>query len=701
MKKTKLTRSLLAACSIVALSAVMYGCTHSSGPSQDEYDATAAAAAAAKDQSAIDTEARMEAEDQSAIDTEARIEAEADAAAAALAQAAAEADAADAALAQAAAEADAADAALAQAAAEADAADAALAQAAAEADAADAADAQAAAEADAADAALAQAAAEADAADAADAQAAAEADAADAALAQAAAEADADAARLAQAAAEADADAARLAQADAEAAADAAADALAKAEAERDAALMALEENQQQMQDEEDADDIAKLKRLHRGLSNDDGDVAEGFDTPPGISATHGEPAESEAAPEDDDEVMTGGADEIARFSGTQNDWSDANFKNTQTIYTDIDETTGIPFGQVYDASLGYLEIMPDTADPNIAADGFVNVHRRAHDDNADGPDADTDPDHVAFEGTYQGAEGVYRCDDDDGAMTTTCTSTRDSDGDVRLSAGWTFTPNPGAMVKVTDGIYMYFGWWLRENLNAPANTGGLSVQTFFGVKDGDGDRIESTGIAALIGEATFEGAAVGKFAVYDPAATGGNAIIGGHFTADAKLTADFDTALAPGTIEGMIDNFILNGDAGPGDPWSVALMSTPLSDTAILGGMTAGGVNILGENANLHFDSTGDPFDHDGDEGLVTPALVDGGYGTQWSIGGRKEDRAGDWGGTFYDSTDGDADPSTPGRSDGTPGYAVGEFSAEYGTIGRMLGAFGTSNSEDDRDPQ
>ena len=27
MKKTKLTRSLLAACSIVALSAVMYGCT--------------------------------------------------------------------------------------------------------------------------------------------------------------------------------------------------------------------------------------------------------------------------------------------------------------------------------------------------------------------------------------------------------------------------------------------------------------------------------------------------------------------------------------------------------------------------------------------------------------------------------------------------------------------------------------------------
>ena len=38
MKKTKLTRSLLAACSIVALSAVMYGCT--SDGSKDELVAT-------------------------------------------------------------------------------------------------------------------------------------------------------------------------------------------------------------------------------------------------------------------------------------------------------------------------------------------------------------------------------------------------------------------------------------------------------------------------------------------------------------------------------------------------------------------------------------------------------------------------------------------------------------------------------------
>ena len=60
MKKTKLTRSLLAACSIVALSAVMYGCTGSSGPSQDEYDAKS---------EALDQEREAHAATQAELDT--------------------------------------------------------------------------------------------------------------------------------------------------------------------------------------------------------------------------------------------------------------------------------------------------------------------------------------------------------------------------------------------------------------------------------------------------------------------------------------------------------------------------------------------------------------------------------------------------------------------------------------------------------
>ncbi len=78
MKKTKLTRSLLAACSIVALSAVAYGC--SSGISQSEADRQAAEAAAA-------AQAEAEAERQAAIEAERQAAAEAAAEAAAQAEA--------------------------------------------------------------------------------------------------------------------------------------------------------------------------------------------------------------------------------------------------------------------------------------------------------------------------------------------------------------------------------------------------------------------------------------------------------------------------------------------------------------------------------------------------------------------------------------------------------------------------------------
>ena len=87
MKKTKLTRSLLAACSIVALSAVMYGCAHTdSGPSQEELDAANADAAAA----AAETKTNADAAAAAAVAAKAAAdEAAADAAAAATAAAAA------------------------------------------------------------------------------------------------------------------------------------------------------------------------------------------------------------------------------------------------------------------------------------------------------------------------------------------------------------------------------------------------------------------------------------------------------------------------------------------------------------------------------------------------------------------------------------------------------------------------------------
>ena len=76
MKKTKLTRSLLAACSIVALSAVAYGC--SSGISQGEADKQAEAAAAAAKAAAEEAarKAAQEAAEQAEKDKQAALEAQ-------------------------------------------------------------------------------------------------------------------------------------------------------------------------------------------------------------------------------------------------------------------------------------------------------------------------------------------------------------------------------------------------------------------------------------------------------------------------------------------------------------------------------------------------------------------------------------------------------------------------------------------------
>ena len=74
MKKTNLTRSLLAACSIVALSVVVYGC--SSGPSQSEFDAERAAKQEAEQKAADEAAAKEEAEKKAAEEEAAKKAAE-------------------------------------------------------------------------------------------------------------------------------------------------------------------------------------------------------------------------------------------------------------------------------------------------------------------------------------------------------------------------------------------------------------------------------------------------------------------------------------------------------------------------------------------------------------------------------------------------------------------------------------------------
>ena len=242
--------------------------------------------------------------------------------------------------------------------------------------------------------------------------------------------------------------------------------------------------------------------------------------------------------------------------------------------------------------------------------------------------------------GTYMGGAGTYKC------IADTCASNAEGASGINLSEGWTFTPSGGSMVQDKDGEYLHFGWWIRkDSKDDPTHAGvlydttGATLVTESTINDAD---------SALVGPATYVGAAAGKFAVSDPLRPGEDNA--GHFTADAELMADFKAGES--TLKGTIDEFRLNdGSTNPG--WIVELQKAMFID------------------------------DDDAFKTAETPA----GDQTVWSIGGNKGAAAGSWEAQMYD--DKTADDTN------VPQSVVGSFSAEISTTHSMVGAFGAERTE------
>ena len=630
MKKMKLTRSLLAACSIVALAAVMYGC-ESSGPSQTEFDEEKARAEAAE-------AAQAEAEAQAAAEAEAKAAAEAAAEAAAAARTAAEA-------AQAAAEAQAAE-------------DAAAAEA--------------------AEAAAAAAAAEA----AEQAKAAAAAEAAQEA-AQAQAQAAADAATAALAAAEA-----------AQAAAAAAATAQEEAEAAQEAAEDAEEKAAEELADELAKQKAAKLGALFRGLLRQatTDPVFTPFAANPTIEAAHGMVANIYAPDigvEADPDVGSDAAFALVKPTALDalGDWTGADIMATNAdgvvdhvnVYTDVNVGDEISFEKLFPETAGAagdaLRVNNAFVEPTrIVNAAGLNMHQGLHEaqmENDDGEMVDVfqtgsgtkthgspslQNEVFAIPGTFAGVSGIYRCAEGatgNNNCQTSGTNLGTSFGGEGVdgappadgAGAWTFNPDSEQDAEVPDGDYAYFGWWLRIGAD-----GAWDVDAFHGVEgllpvDANPD-------PALTGSATYKGQAAGKAAI-NPQLPG-EALMGGAFTADATLTADFEaddgitaTTDERGMISGMIDNFMVDGEEAD---WTVALGATPI----IYGALT------------------------------TDPAVTDiAGGSTTWMIDGKGSSSNGTWSGNFYDAS----------AADGVPKVVTGEFTATYNNqVGRMEGAFGAN---------
>ncbi len=326
---------------------------------------------------------------------------------------------------------------------------------------------------------------------------------------------------------------------------------------------------------------------------------------------------------------------DYAKSTGTGN----AKVTNEARVYTNQDEPGMIPFDanekdgkyaliSTDGATKGYVMLGVDntTPDTRAMADAFTHSGTQTHSKPAES-------DAVYISGSYDGAQGRFRCEMD-------CSSINDGKGTVTsLEGTWYFKPDAGAMVSQPDANYLYYGWWVNKDEDGEPK----AASAFAGLVASNSGPLVSANIATT-GSATYKGGAAGKFAMNNALDGTGS---GGHFTADAELKATFGDGDDAG-VTGTIDNFMLN-DGSEDAGWSVALNKGDLSATGMIGGTTVGT--------------------------------------TVWSVNGNKASASGTWTGQMYDET---SAPS--GKDDGSnvPTTAIGEFQSMFGENGSMVGAFG-----------
>ena len=242
-------------------------------------------------------------------------------------------------------------------------------------------------------------------------------------------------------------------------------------------------------------------------------------------------------------------------------------------------------------------------------------------DDNGDG-NFRNDYDTVRFSGSFDGASGTFECMDD-------CKIKHLGGNRYSVdSTEWTFTTSRTATVSVDDDSYMYFGWWRRM---------ALDDESFdFGMFSGGMHALGGNGFQGLVGTVTYEGPAVGQYAIYQPLGTQSET---GAFTARARLTADFEENNANGTLSGQVTNFSNASD------WSLTLKSQMIDGTGNVSRVNAANVG--------------------------------------WTIAGNTEDGGG-WAAQFF------SDVATSDYAGHIPEGVAGTFDAKFDDVGRLIGAFG-----------
>lgn len=236
----------------------------------------------------------------------------------------------------------------------------------------------------------------------------------------------------------------------------------------------------------------------------------------------------------------------------------------------------------------------------------------------------------VDISGTLMGAPGTFRCAG--AAAGGTCTVDISGPNDyvfAQTGAEWQFIPTSAtSKVIIPDAEYLWFGWWKREPFETTPN----AVNAVFDYAANYGGTNLVADSTGATGSATYEGAAIGYYGVYDIEAAEDDRSRAGRFQAKATLIADFNAD----TLSGSITEF----DTEP--TWEVTLQSRPIASGAVAAA-----------------DDT-----------------------VSWTISGLPRD-GGQWEAQFYSNFE------TPAATAQPTGVA-GAFTAQYGTHRKMVGAFG-----------
>ena len=266
---------------------------------------------------------------------------------------------------------------------------------------------------------------------------------------------------------------------------------------------------------------------------------------------------------------------------------------DTVVVYSDVGPPVSTPIRQaplhtdraftVLDNDFLEIEVAAD--DSALVASSSSLFPRKGTTDNirltvdtSDPPDL---ADNVMYEqtaqipGTFDGASGHYQCV---GSGATACSVRHTNVGPTKgyvLGAGtWTFKfASKSPTVNVADAESMSFGWWRRKVLDGE-NTGDFQYAMF---RMSTGPELV-TGFPALQGSATYEGPAIGQYAV--PL---GTQLSHGEFNATARFTANFGNGTEAGTLSGSVSGF----DVSPG--WSLTLQEANMTNT---GTVAAGNVS-------------------------------------------------------------------------------------------------------------